>query len=346
MQFIDEAKIFIKSGNGGPGCVSFRREANVPMGGPDGGNGGRGGSITLKAIAGLNTLIDFRYQQHFKAKSGENGKGRDRNGAASPDIIINVPAGTQIFDETGETLIIDLKTVGDEITLAKGGDGGRGNASYKSATNQAPRKAQKGFPGEERWIWLKLKLLSDVGLLGLPNAGKSTFLSRTSRAKPKIADYPFTTLKPQLGVAYIDNKEFVIADIPGLIEGAHEGTGLGIRFLKHIERCSTLLHLIDGNHEDLTEAYDTIRNELKQYSQTLAEKPEIIAINKTDTLTKEQQQEKQQELKKHTGKNILLLSAVTGENIDSILRALYKNIERTQKPDENHNTEANTWSPT
>lgn len=324
MQFIDEAKIFVKSAAGGDGCLSFRREANVPKGGPDGGDGGRGGSVIIRCVAGLNTLIDFRYQQHFKAKRGENGKGKNRHGAAAKDLIIDVPVGTQIFDEQNNLLLRDMVTEGQVYEVTKGGKGGFGNAHFKSSTNQAPRKIGKGQAGQEIWIWLKLKLLSDVGLLGLPNAGKSTFLSVVSRAKPKIADYPFTTLKPKLGVVYIDGEEFVMADIPGLIEGAHEGIGLGIRFLKHVERCRVLLHLVDGTIEDIKTAYKTIRHELKAYSEELATKPEIIALNKVDSLTDDEIKKKQKQLEKLSGKKVMLLSGVVGTGVDDVKRELLK----------------------
>jgi GTP-binding protein len=328
MQFIDEAKIYIKSGNGGPGCVSFRREANIPKGGPDGGDGGRGGSVVVRSIAGLNTLIDFRFQQHFKAKSGMHGMGANRHGKAADDLILNVPIGTQVIDDDTDDILFDFTEIGQEYILAKGGDGGKGNTHYKSSTNQAPRKAQPGFPGEDRWVWLKLKLLSDAGLVGLPNAGKSTFLSKVTRAKPKIADYPFTTLKPQLGVVYIDGSEFVLADMPGLIEGASQGAGLGDRFLKHIERCGVLLHLIDGTQEDVVEAYTTIRTELDNYSPLLTEKTEIIALNKCDALLEEEQEEKRVALEKISGKNVLLLSGATGQGETEALRALFTEVKR------------------
>lgn len=327
MQFIDEAKIFVRSGNGGGGCVSFRREANVPKGGPDGGDGGRGGSVTFRAISGLNTLIDFRYQQHFKASTGQHGMGRNRHGKAAEDITIDVPIGTQILDEDGETLLIDMQKEGQTYLAAKGGDGGKGNTNFKSSVNQAPRKATPGFPGEERWVWLKLKLISDAGLLGLPNAGKSTFLAATSRAKPKIADYPFTTLKPQLGVVHVDEREFVLADIPGLIEGAHEGVGLGTRFLKHVERCGVLLHLIDGTQEDVVAAYHTIRGEVEAYSELLIDKHEIIALNKIDAITQDEAKEKQKALKKASGKQVFLISAAAQIGITEVLRALLKEVD-------------------
>ncbi len=327
MQFIDEAKIFVRSGNGGGGSVSFRREANVPKGGPDGGDGGRGGSITFRAISGLNTLIDFRYQQHFKASTGQHGMGRNRHGKSADDIIIDVPIGTQIIDEDGETLIVDMQEEGQSYLAVKGGDGGKGNTNFKSSINQAPRKATPGFPGEERWLWLKLKLISDAGLLGLPNAGKSTFLAATSRAKPKIADYPFTTLKPQLGVVHVDEREFVMADIPGLIEGAHEGVGLGIRFLKHVERCGVLLHLIDGTQEDVVNAYKTIRHEVEAYSELLIDKQEIVALNKVDAMSAEDAQEKQELLEEATGKRVFKISAAAQLGITETLRALLKEID-------------------
>ncbi len=327
MQFIDEAKIFVKSGDGGAGCVSFRREAHVPRGGPDGGDGGRGGSVAIEGIAGLNTLIDFRFKQHFKAKKGEHGKGKNRSGSASDDVLIKLPVGTQVFLEDEETLLIDITKVGQRMVIAKGGDGGVGNTNFKSSTNQAPKKATQGWAGEEMCLWLKLKLLSDVGLAGLPNAGKSTFVSRVTRAKPKIADYPFTTLKPQLGVAYIDEKEFVIADLPGLIKGASEGQGLGDRFLKHTERCSVLLHLLDVTEDDIVDNYHIIRNELESYSNKLSEKTEIIALNKCDSLPEEVIAEKKAELEKASNKEVFVISAVTGKGTENILRKLLKIIE-------------------
>lgn len=333
MQFIDEAKIYLKAGNGGAGAVSFRREKFVPMGGPDGGDGGRGGSIIARAVGSLNTLIDFRYKQHFKARIGMHGSGRQCSGPAGEDIIFDVPIGTQIFEEDGETLIADLMHVGEEVRLVKGGMGGLGNMNFKSSTNQAPRYAQPGTEGEERWVWLRLKLLCDAGLLGKPNAGKSTFLAATSRAKPKIADYPFTTLKPQLGVVYVDEREFVLADIPGLIEGAHEGAGLGTRFLKHIERCGVLLHLVDGTQEDVSEAYRIIRHELESYSTKLACKPEIIALNKIDAMTEEEIAERHAALVEASGgAKVYQISGAAGTNIDKLLRELlgYIDTERQQ----------------
>src|SRR6202048_2219298 len=284
MKFLDEAKVYIRSGDGGNGCVAFRREKYIEFGGPSGGNGGRGGDVVVEAVDGLNTLIDYRYQQHFKAQKGTNGMGKDRHGANGKPIMLKVPVGTQVFDEDRETLIHDFTTLGEKFVLAEGGNGGFGNAHFKTSTNRARRNANPGQEGEERWIWLRLKLIADAGLVGLPNAGKSTFLSKVSAAKPKIADYPFTTLHPQLGVVDVDGREFVLADIPGLIEGAHEGVGLGDRFLGHVERCRVLLHLIDGTGEDAGAAYKTVRAELKAYGHGLAEKPEIVALNKADAM--------------------------------------------------------------
>lgn len=331
MHFIDEAKIFIKSGDGGSGCISFHRAKFIEYGGPDGGNGGRGGSIIVKAVKGLNTLIDFRYTQHFKAKNGGNGKGRLRSGPSGPDMIISVPVGTQIFMEDGKTLILDVMDDKFEKVLLKGGDGGFGNDHFKTSTNRSPRRSTPGWSGEEMWVWLKLKLISDVGLAGLPNAGKSTFLASSTRAKPKIADYPFTTLKPQLGVAYVDQEEFVIADIPGLIEGASEGKGLGHRFLKHIERCRTILHLVDGTNEDFIANYHTIRNELEQYSELLAQKHEIVALNKCDSMTEEEIKEKIRLLEKESGSKVYAISGVTGIGVKELLRALLKKVKEVNE---------------
>lgn len=327
MQFIDEAKIFLQSGYGGDGCLSFRREANIPKGGPDGGNGGKGGSVIARCVGGLNTLIDFRYAQHFRAKRGGGGQGSDRSGANAADLYIDVPVGTQVISDENDLVLADMTEVGQEFVILKGGDGGFGNAHFKSSVNQAPRRTTKGIPGEEMWVWLKLKLISDAGLVGLPNAGKSTFLSVVSRAKPKIADYPFTTLKPQLGVVYIDKKEFVMADIPGLIEGAHSGVGLGIRFLKHVERCGVILHLIDGTEGDIAKAYKIIRGELDKYSAELGSKTEILAINKTDSMTADEIKEKKAELEKASGKKVHVISAVVGDGVQDVLRDLMRVIE-------------------
>ncbi|MDC0655075.1 GTPase ObgE [bacterium] len=326
MKFLDQAKIYVKSGNGGPGCVSFRREANVPMGGPNGGNGGRGGNVLVEAVNGLNTLIDFRYQQHFKAKSGTNGMGSDRTGAAGPDLLIKVPAGTQILAEDQETVIADLTEFGTKTTLANGGIGGKGNAHFKTSTNRAPRFAQPGMPGEEYWFWLRLKLIADAGLVGLPNAGKSTFLARVTRAKPKIAGYPFTTLHPQLGVVYTALNEFVLADIPGLIEGAHDGAGLGDRFLGHIERCGVMLHLVDGSGEDPVAAYHTVRHELEAYGYGLEDKAEIVALNKADLLDNDTIARRRAALSEAAGAEVTVISGGTGDGIDSMLKQMLEMI--------------------
>ncbi len=326
MGFIDEAKIYLKAGDGGNGAVSFRREKFIEFGGPDGGHGGKGGSIVLKVQKDLNTLIDFRYAQHFKAKRGEDGMGSNRTGESREDLILYVPCGTQVFAEDGVTLLYDLNQADSVFVAARGGRGGAGNAAFKSSTNQAPRKSKPGTPGEELWIWLKLKLISDVGLLGMPNAGKSTFLSVVTSARPKIADYPFTTLKPKLGVAYVGDKELVIADIPGLIEGASCGIGLGDKFLKHIERCRVLLHLIDIT-ADVVSVYDIIRRELSEYSTELASRPEIIALNKADLLQNDEAQIKQTILQEHTGKQVMLCSGVTGNGMQPLLHALLQIVE-------------------
>lgn len=323
MKFLDQAKVFIKSGAGGPGCVSFRREKYIEFGGPNGGDGGRGGDVVIEAVQGLNTLIDYRYQQHFKAKRGNHGMGQNRTGGDGDDIVLRLPVGTQVFEDDNETLIADLTEIGQRVILIHGGRGGLGNAHFKSSTNQAPRYAQPGEEAVEKWIWLRLKLIADAGLVGLPNAGKSTFLSVTSRAKPKIADYPFTTLHPQLGVVGVDNHEFVLADIPGLIEGAHEGHGLGDRFLGHIERCRVILHMIDGADMTVAESYKTIRRELEEYGAGLDEKPEIIAINKTDALLPEFVEEMTAELRKVTDAPIFAISGVTGDGVPQVLRVLF-----------------------
>jgi len=322
MKFLDEAKVYIRSGDGGNGCVAFRREKFIEFGGPSGGNGGRGGDVIVEAVDGLNTLIDYRYQQHFKAPKGANGMGKDRHGANGKDIVLKVPVGTQIFDEDRETLIHDFTRLGEKFVLAKGGNGGFGNAHFKSSTNRAPRNANPGQPGEERWIWLRLKLIADAGLVGLPNAGKSTFLSAVSAARPKIADYPFTTLHPQLGVVNAGGREFVLADIPGLIEGAHEGAGLGDRFLGHVERCRVLLHLVDATGEHAGRAYKTVRNELEAYAETLADKIEIVALNKIDAVDPDELKKQRDRLKRAAKKAPLLLSGVTGEGVPEALRAL------------------------
>lgn len=333
MQFIDEAKIYIKAGDGGRGCMSFRREKFIEEGGPDGGNGGRGADIIFIASKDLNTLIDFRYRQHFKAEAGKGGKGKNRTGKSGDTLYITVPVGTQIVSEDGYDIIADMNQDKMEFLIAKGGDGGRGNINYKSSINQAPTKATKGFEGDELWVWLKLKLLSDVGLLGLPNAGKSTFLSVVSAAKPKIADYPFTTLKPQLGVVYSNHDEFVLADIPGLIEGASEGKGLGDKFLRHLERCSILLHLIDGSSEDVVADYKTILKEVNSYSDTIKEKKRIIVITKTDILDEEDLKEKTKLLKKASKCDVYNCSAATNSNIKKIVDLLMSEVKQHKESD-------------
>src|SRR5271156_3017113 len=315
MKFLDQAKIYIRSGNGGAGCVSFRREKFIEFGGPDGGDGGRGGDVVAECVDGLNTLIDYRYQQHFKAKTGGHGMGKNRTGANGTGAVLKVPKGTQIFDEDNETLLADLTELGERVVLAKGGNGGFGNLHFKSSTNRAPRHANPGLPGEELTIWLRLKLIADAGLVGLPNAGKSTFLAAVSAAKPKIADYPFTTLHPQLGVVGVDGREFVLADIPGLIEGAHEGIGLGDRFLGHVERCRVLLHLIDGTAGDAGAAYETVRAELSAYGQGLPHKPEIVALNKADALSSAEIKEQAARLKRAAKKPPFIISAVSGQGV-------------------------------
>jgi len=331
MKFLDEAKVYIASGAGGNGCISFRREKFIEFGGPNGGDGGKGGDVVIEAVNGLNTLIDYRYQQHFKAQRGGNGMGKDRAGANGKDVVLKVPIGTQVYEEDGETLLADLTEVGQRVTISRGGNGGFGNAHFKSSTNRAPRHANPGQPGEERTIRLRLKLIADAGLIGLPNAGKSTFLATVSAAKPKIADYPFTTLHPQLGVVEVDGREFVVADLPGLIEGAHEGTGLGDRFLGHTERCRVLLHLVDGTAEDVGAAYRIVRAELEAYGQGLTEKPEIVALSKADAMTKEVIKAQIAKLKKACRKTPMVLSAQSGEGVQDILRALLKVIDKAQE---------------
>jgi GTP-binding protein len=328
MKFLDQAKIYLRSGDGGDGVVAFRREKYLEFGGPDGGNGGRGGDIVFTAAANLNTLIDFRYTQHFRARKGGNGSGSDRTGAGASPLVITVPVGTQILDDQDRDLLLaDLDRPGQRVVLCRGGDGGFGNAHFKSATNRAPRRATKGFPGEERWVWLRLKLIADAGLVGLPNAGKSTFLAAASAARPKIADYPFTTLHPQLGVVRLSaSEEFVLADIPGLIEGAHEGAGLGDRFLGHVERCAVLLHLIDGAAGEVVKAWRTVRQELAAYGGGLADKPEIIGLNKSDAMTPREAAARCAALRKASGRPVLLLSGATGAGVTEALRALQDSV--------------------
>jgi GTP-binding protein len=321
VKFLDRAKIFLKAGNGGDGCLSFRREKFVEYGGPDGGDGGKGGDIIIEGANHLNTLIDYRYQQHFSAPKGENGRGSNKYGANGADLVLKVPIGTEIFDENEEFVLADILQEGQQIVIARGGMGGRGNNKFKSSINQAPRKAEKGAVGEELWIWLQLKLIADAGLVGLPNAGKSTFLSAVTRAKPKIAAYPFTTLIPQLGVAYVDSREFVIADIPGLIKGAHEGRGLGHKFLAHIERCSVLIHIIDATREDIPESYETIRNEIALHNCEIDLKPEIIVLNKIDSISPSEAQNIKMHFKNKYQKNIHMISALNhDERLKDVLR--------------------------
>lgn len=322
MKFLDEAKIYVKSGDGGNGCVGFRREANIEFGGPDGGDGGRGGDVVVVTVEGLNTLIDFRYRQHINGGRGKNGAGRGRTGAGGKTVVINVPIGTQILDENKDVLLVDLTRPGQRTVLAKGGDGGFGNIHYKSSTNRAPRRADPGRKGVECGLWLRLKLIADVGLVGLPNAGKSTLLAAVTRARPKIADYPFTTLHPGLGVAWVDDSEIVLADIPGLIEGAHEGAGLGVRFLGHVERCPVLLHLVDGTGADVPGAYRTVRRELEAYGGGLAEKPEIVALNKCDALDPDSLAAARAALSEATGADVACISGVAGTGIPGLLRGL------------------------
>ncbi|MDJ0951070.1 MAG: GTPase ObgE [Alphaproteobacteria bacterium] len=344
MKFLDQAKIYLRSGDGGAGCVSFRREKYIEFGGPDGGDGGKGGDVIAECVAGLNTLIDFRYQQHFRAKRGGHGMGKNRTGASGKDLIIKVPAGTQILAEDKSTLIADLVAPGQRLVLARGGAGGLGNAHFKSATRQAPREATPGKPGQEMWLWLRLKLAADAGLIGLPNAGKSTFLGAVSRARPKIADYPFTTIHPQLGVASVDGEEIVLADIPGLIEGAHAGKGLGDRFLGHIERCGVLLHLVDGTEDDPATAWRDVRQELAAYGAGLADKAELVALNKIDALSEDQIAERRAALADACGGTVHLVSGATGTGVPELLRAL-RNRVRAFREAETRQEPAQAWTP-
>ena len=334
MKFLDQAKVYVRSGDGGAGAVSFRREKFIEFGGPDGGDGGRGGDVWVEAVEGLNTLIDYRYQQHFKAKTGGHGMGRNRTGAKGADVALKVPVGTQVYEEDNETLICDLTRAGQRYRLAQGGNGGFGNQHFKSSTNQAPRRANPGLPGEERWIWLRLKLIADAGIVGLPNAGKSTFLATVTAAKPKIADYPFTTLHPNLGVVRTDGREFVLADIPGLIEGAHQGVGIGDRFLGHVERTRVLLHLVSAREEDVAAAYVTVRQELAAYGHGLTEKPEVLALSQADLLGEEERAETLETLERAAGHKPLLLSSATGEGVQEVLRALMRVIEEAREKEE------------
>ncbi|MGE5518119.1 MAG: GTPase ObgE [Bacteroidota bacterium] len=333
MKFLDQAKIFIKSGDGGGGACSFRREKHMEFGGPDGGDGGRGGDVIVECVDNLNTLIDYRYQQHFKAAKGMHGMGKQRTGGTGEHVVLKVPVGTQILDEEKETVLADLTEAGQRVVLLRGGDGGFGNLHYKTSTNQAPRRADEGWPGKEMWVWLRLKLIADAGLVGLPNAGKSTFLAAVTRARPKIADYPFTTLHPNLGVVYLGGDEFILADIPGLIEGAHEGAGIGDRFLGHIERTRVLLHLIDGTEEDVAEAYRVVRGELAAYGGGLDEKPEVVALNKCDSLVAEDIKAKLEALEAACGHKVYPLSGIAGIGLTEILGALLAEIKDSKAND-------------
>lgn len=345
MKFLDIAKVYVASGSGGAGCVAFRREKFIEFGGPWGGDGGKGGDVWAVAVDNLNTLIDYRYAQHVKAKNGLPGMGKDMTGAGGKDAVMKVPVGTQIFEEDGETLIADLTQTGQRVLLLEGGNGGFGNTHFKSSTNQAPRHANPGQPGELKTLILKLKLIADAGLIGLPNAGKSTFLSRVTEARPKIADYPFTTLAPQLGVVRTDAHEFVLADLPGLIEGAHAGVGLGDKFLGHAERCGAILHLIDATAEKPAAAYKTIRGEIAAYGAGLAAKPEIVVLNKADACAKAALTNKRKALEKACGHDVLVMSVVTGAGVDEVLRALYAAIAARRATERQDPTPSQDWTP-
>ena len=345
MKFLDVAKVYVQSGNGGNGCVAFRREKFIEYGGPWGGNGGKGGDVWVEAVDNLNTLIDYRFQQHVRARNGEGGMGKEMTGANGQDAVMKVPVGTQIYEEDGEKLIADLATVGQRVKLLRGGNGGFGNAHFKSSTNQAPRNANPGQPGEQKTVILKLKLIADAGLIGMPNAGKSTFLSRVSAARPKIADYPFTTLEPQLGVVRIDNTDFVLADLPGLIEGAHEGVGLGDRFLGHAERCNVILHLIDGTQNAIAKSYKTIRAELEAYGQGLADKPEIVALNKSDAIASAALAKKRTALEKACGHKVFVISGVSGDGVDEVLRAIAREVVKRRQKKAVRKEPKREWSP-
>lgn len=354
MKFVDQTRIFLKSGPGGNGCVSFRREKYVEFGGPNGGDGGKGGDVVIEAVTGLNTLVDYRYKRHYKAPKGQHGMGKNMTGASGEDLVMQVPVGTQVFDEDMEFLMADLLKVGDRVVLARGGDGGLGNTHFKSSTNRAPRRSTPGGEGEEMWVVLRLKLIADAGLLGLPNAGKSTFLSAVSRARPKIADYPFTTIRPQLGVVGVGQNEFVLADIPGLIEGASEGVGLGHRFLGHVERCGVLLHLIDATEEDVVASYETIMAEVENYGGDLTGKPMVIGLNKSDAVADEELEDKRLALADAAARPVMVLSGATGAGVKEVLAALWDVVKEdiAQRAaeegleEEEHSTEtAGEWSP-
>ena len=347
MKFLDQAKVYVRAGDGGAGSVSFLREKFVEFGGPNGGNGGRGGDVVVECVDGLNTLIDYRYQQHFKAATGTHGMGKDRHGAKGKDVVLRVPVGTQIFEDDNETLIADFTEIGQTMVLLAGGNGGFGNAHFKTSANQAPRRANPGQEGAEKWIWLRLKLIADAGLVGLPNAGKSTFLAAVSAAKPKIADYPFTTLHPNLGMVRIGERDFVLADIPGLIEGAHEGAGIGDRFLGHVERCAVLVHLIDGTQDDVKAAYKTIRGELAAYDELLAEKPEIVVLNKIDALGEDDIRDKLKVLKRASKAEVLAASGATGKGVQDVLYRVLSAIdaEKAERAEAVRRAAEPNWAP-
>ncbi len=345
MKFLDQAKVYLRSGAGGNGCISFRREKFIEFGGPNGGDGGRGGDVWAEAVENLNTLIDYRYQQHIEAKNGGQGMGKDMAGANGPDALVKVPVGTQIYEADNDTLIADLDRAGARVLLLRGGNGGFGNAHFKSSTNQAPRHANPGQPAEEKTVWLRLKLIADVGLIGLPNAGKSTFLARVSAAKPKIADYPFTTLNPQLGMVRFQGTDFVVADLPGLIEGAHEGAGLGTRFLGHAERTSVILHLVDGTESGIARAYKTIRTELDSYGHGLLEKPELVVLNKSDAITGSALNRKRRALEKAAGRKVLVMSGVSGNGLDDVLAALAGAVKKSRVKEPRASELERNWVP-
>lgn len=345
MKFLDQARVFIRSGNGGAGAVSFRREKYIQFGGPDGGDGGKGGDVWVECVNGLNTLIDYRYQQHFRAKTGVHGMGKNRTGAHGADVLMKVPVGTQVLEEDNETLIADLTEIGQRVLIAKGGNGGFGNARFKSSTNQSPRRANPGEDGVEKSVWLRLKLIADAGLVGLPNAGKSSFLASVTAAKPKIADYPFTTIHPNLGVVRQDARECVLADIPGLIEGAHEGAGIGVRFLGHVERCRVLLHLIDGTSENVVLDYETVCAELAAYGGGLAEKTTYVVLNKIDAMSDEDIQQRATELSEASGGDVMMMSGATGEGVENVLRAVFAMIEQDRAAEQAVDEPEADWSP-
>lgn len=345
MKFLDQARVYIRSGNGGAGAVSFRREKYIQFGGPDGGDGGKGGDVWVECVNGLNTLIDYRYQQHFRAKTGVHGMGKNRTGARGDEVVMKVPVGTQVLEEDNETLIADLTEIGQRVLIAKGGNGGFGNARFKSSTNQSPRRANPGEDGVEKSVWLRLKLIADAGLLGLPNAGKSSFLASVTAAKPKIADYPFTTIHPNLGVVRQDARECVLADIPGLIEGAHEGAGIGVRFLGHVERCRVLLHLVDGTSENVVLDYKTVCAELVAYGGGLAEKTTYVVLNKIDAMSDEDIQQRAVELSEASGSDVMMMSGATGEGVENVLRAVFAMIEQDRAAEQAVDEPEADWSP-